>query len=121
MDTQGTKMKHEMLLSRKPFELIKSGQKTIELRLNDPKRQAIVLDDEITFYRTDNQSLSISTRVLALHRFDSFVELYQQLPLEKCGYTVGNIAEASPKDMEKYYTQDEQKSYGVLGIELQLL
>lgn len=121
MDTQGIKMKHEMLLTAEPFELIKSGQKTIELRLNDLKRQAIQVGDEITFYRTDDQSHTILTQVLALHYFDSFEELYHQLPLEKCGYTVDNIVEASPKDMENYYSKEQQKRYGVVGIELRLI
>ncbi|MBB1548964.1 MAG: DUF3850 domain-containing protein [Clostridiales bacterium] len=31
-------MKHEMKLNNEPFERIKNGTKTIELRLNDEKR-----------------------------------------------------------------------------------
>ena len=34
-------MKHEMNLNRKPFESIKNGSKTIELRLYDEKRQKL--------------------------------------------------------------------------------
>lgn len=32
-------MTYEMNLNRQPFDMIKSGQKTIELRLNDEKRK----------------------------------------------------------------------------------
>lgn len=32
---------HEMHLDHEPFELIKNGKKTIELRLNDEKRQLL--------------------------------------------------------------------------------
>ena len=31
-------MKHEMKLNNEPFERIKNGTKTIEMRLNDEKR-----------------------------------------------------------------------------------
>lgn len=47
-------MIHEMMLSPKPFEMIASGTKTIELRLNDEKRQKVQVDDTIVFVRTDD-------------------------------------------------------------------
>lgn len=37
-----------MRLHKEPFELIKNGSKTIELRLYDEKRQMINLGDTIT-------------------------------------------------------------------------
>lgn len=45
-------MIHNMKLNPEPFELISSGQKTIELRLNDEKRQRIKISDEIIFTKT---------------------------------------------------------------------
>ena len=38
-----------MKLNPAPFEMIKSGQKTIELRLYDEKRQLVNIGDEIVF------------------------------------------------------------------------
>ena len=106
-----------MKLKPAPFEMIKNGQKTIELRLYDDKRQLINAGDEIVFTNTvTNETLSVL--VLKLHRFDSFEELYKSLPLLKCGYTSEMLAEASPADMEKYYSVEEQELYGVVGIEL---
>lgn len=37
-------MKHEIKLNNGPFELIKNGTKTIELRLNDEKRQLLKIN-----------------------------------------------------------------------------
>lgn len=54
-------------------------------------------------------------------RFDSFAELYSHLPLEKCGYKEEELATASPCDMERYYSADEQKNSGVCGIEIELI
>ena len=47
-------MKHEMKLNNGPFERIKNGTKTIELRLNDEKRQLLKIKDliELIWNRT---------------------------------------------------------------------
>ncbi len=112
-------MKHYMKLNPFPFEMIKSGRKTIELRLFDEKRQKIKVGDDIEFTNTHNGEI-ITAEVVALHRFESFKELYQSLPLLKCGYTEENISAAHYIDMNEYYSEEEQKKYGVVGIELLL-
>ena len=43
------KMKHTMKLNDAPYDMIKSGQKTVELRLYDEKRRMISVGDEIEF------------------------------------------------------------------------
>ncbi len=108
---------HHMKLHSAPFEMIKSGKKTIELRLYDEKRQKIKVGDAITFTNTKTGE-SLTATVLKLHRFDSFEELYQSLPLLQCGYTEEDIDTAHPSDMEQYYSTQEQQKYGVVGIEL---
>ncbi|MBR6645662.1 MAG: ASCH domain-containing protein [Clostridia bacterium] len=112
-------MTHYMKLKPFPFEMIKSGNKTIELRLFDEKRQKISLGDSIEFTNTQTCEV-ITSEVIALHLFDSFRELYESLPLLKCGYTLDNIDTAHYSDMNEYYSKDEQEKYGVLGIELSL-
>ena len=113
-------MTHKMNLNPEPFKMICSGQKTIELRLNDEKRQKIKVGDSIEFTQTETGECLI-VQVIAIHRFDSFAELYQKLPLLKCGYTKADIATAKPEDMNLYYTPKQQEKYGVLGIELKAL
>ena len=108
---------HEMNLNPSPFEKIKSGQKTIELRLYDEKRQRIKEGDVIAFTNTSSGEKMRAT-VKTLHRFDSFEELYKTLPLLQCGYTAEDIDTAHPSDMEQYYSAEEQSKYGVVGIEL---
>lgn len=44
-------MIHNMRLHNEPFELIKNGTKTIELRLNDEKRSLIKENDFLSFYK----------------------------------------------------------------------
>ncbi len=110
-------MKHYMKLKPFPFGMIKSGRKTIELRLFDEKRQKIKIGDSIIFTNTVNGE-KICATVKKIHRFSSFEELYKTLPLLQCGYTADDVATANPSDMEKYYSTEEQKKYGVVGIEL---
>ena len=108
---------HKMKLNSVPFEMIKSGEKTIELRLYDEKRHKIKVRDKIVF--TDNTTgETLNTTVVKLHRFNTFNELYKSLPLLKCGYTTENVDKATPSDMEQYYSVEEQRKYGVVGIEL---
>lgn len=108
---------HQMKLHPSPFEQIKRGMKTIELRLYDEKRQQIKVGDQIVF--TNNiTGETLATTVVKLHCFNSFEELYKTLPLLKCGYAPEDIDQAHPADMEQYYSAEEQSKYGVVGIEL---
>ncbi|MBQ4091241.1 MAG: 23S rRNA (uracil(1939)-C(5))-methyltransferase RlmD [Clostridia bacterium] len=108
---------HNMKLHVAPFEMIKSGEKTIELRLFDEKRRQIKIGDKIVFTNVESGE-TLNTTVAKLHRFDSFKELYESLPLLQCGYTSENVDKARHTDMEQYYSFQEQEKYGVVGIEL---
>lgn len=113
-------MKHKMKLRPQPFNMIRSGQKTYELRLYDEKRQRVEVNDEIEFSCLDGNETPFVVRVIALHLFKNFGELYATLPLLKCGYTKETIDTASPEDMNQYYSLEEQAQYGVVGIEIKL-
>ncbi len=106
-----------MKLNLQPFEMIKSGRKTIELRLFDEKRQKIKAGDSIVFTETVTGE-KLNATVEKLQRFERFDELYKSLPLLKCGYPEKTVADAKPSDMEEYYSAEEQKKYGVVGIEI---
>lgn len=114
-------MTHHMKLAPGPFEKMRSGQKSIELRLWDEKRSKLSPGDTLIFTRSDDESRSLRATVKALHRFPSFRELYAGLPLEKCGYSPQELPQASYRDMEQYYSAAQQALYGVVGIELELL
>ncbi len=109
-------MLHKMKLRLSPFEKIKNGSKTIELRLYDEKRQKVQVGDFIEFTCLDDEKLRLQTRVTALHRFTSFAELYASLPKEKLGYKSTDTPD--PNHMNEYYSREDQEKYGVLGIEL---
>lgn len=113
-------MIHEMKLNPEPFNLIKNGSKIFELRLFDEKRQQLKIDDQINFENTDHSKDMLSVEIVDLHRFASFEELYQALPLLKCGYTAATIESADPSDMMVYYSKAQLKKYGVVAIEIKI-
>lgn len=114
-------MTYIMQLHEEPFRKVQDGTKTIELRLNDEKRRRIRIGDCITFLNRADASESLTARVVALHPFESFEALYAALPLDKCGYTADDIGTASPRDMDVYYTAEEQERYGAVGIEIEVI
>ena len=108
---------HEMRLNNGPFNLIKEGSKTVEMRLYDEKRKNIQVGDIIKFInRSTNEELKV--KVTYLHIYDSFESLYRDFDKVSIGYKKDD--EANPKDMEKYYSIEDQNKYGVLGIEMEL-
>ncbi len=111
-------MKHYMNLVPSAYAKIEAETKTIELRLNDEKRQLINEGDEIVFTNLEDGK-QLKVKVIALHHFPSFAELYQNLPLTKCGYAEGEAAEAD--DMLAYYPRERELRYGALGIEIELI
>lgn len=108
---------HQMKLNHKPFNMIKNGRKNIELRLYDEKRRKLNIGDEIIFENLkDGETISVT--VLALHKYESFAELYKHFDKVAMGYEDNEIA--NPDDMNEYYTPEKQKQYGVVGIEIAL-
>lgn len=111
-------MKHKMNLNDEPFNLIKEGTKTIELRLNDEKRRALKEQDLIEF--TNRKSLeTIIVKIEGLYKYRNFQELYKHFDKVSMGYSESDVAD--PKDMEEYYTVEEQEKYGVVGIKIRVI
>lgn len=110
-------MIHYMHLVLSAFAKIANGSKTIELRLNDEKRQRINVGDTVIFNCSSTKDI-ITAQVSGLHKFSDFEELYKMLPLEKCGYNKDALDSAHYTEMEQYYSEEQIKKYGALGIEL---
>ena len=111
-------MIHKMNLNDEPFNSIKSGNKIIEMRLYDEKRKLVNIGDiiELTNIKTLEK---IYVKVIQLHIFNNFEELYKNFDKVLLGYNKND--KASPDDMNKYYTKEEKEKYGVIGIEIKLI
>lgn len=110
-------MEHKMKLKDGPFKSIKSGSKVVELRLYDEKRSKIEVGDVIEFTNIiDGEILDVD--VVSLYRYNSFEDLYKDFDKRSLGYKEDE--EASYRDMEEYYSKEEQDKYGVVGIGIRL-
>ena len=108
--------KHLMKLQSNPFQKIKDGTKTIELRLFDEKRQKLQLGDEIEFTNTENPDDKLLAKVVGLLRYKSFEDLYKDYSPE----ATGSDTKDDRKLMRKYYSEEDEKKFGVLGIRIKI-
>lgn len=109
-----------MKLNRTPFDKIKSGEKTIEIRCNDEKRQMLKENDIIVFQRVDNKKETITTRVKALYRFKTFYELYSAFGFSEFGCKEYNM-QRMLDETERIYSKDKEQKYGALGIRIEVI
>ena len=114
-----SKKEHEMKLYDAPFELIKSGKKTIEVRCNDEKRRKLNVGDKIIFCRYKNPDDKIYTEIVGLQAFSTFKDLYNSFPMEKFG-----DKDATVEDMlvavDEIYSKEEQNEFGALAISIKI-
>lgn len=108
-------MLHKMKLKESPFERIKNGTKTIEFRLYDEKRSLIKIGDQIEFSKLPELNEKILVNVLDLYRYESFEKLFKRLLNDD------EEIQRKTKAMKQFYSDEEEKKYGVLGIKISLV
>ena len=108
---------HKMHLSKEPFDKIASGDKIIESRLFDKKRQSINIGDKIEFSENDNPERRAIADVTALYRYGSFHDLVSDFPPEYFGE---KSSELLLQKISHFYSEKEQSDYGVIGIKIKL-
>ena len=104
---------HHLNLAAMPFVSIADGNKTIESRLFDEKRQAIQVGDHIIFTNRENSRETIEVSVTNLFRHQTFHELFTAHPITAFGHASVDNAKI---EIDKFYTLEQQQQYGVLGI-----
>ena len=111
-------MEHELKLQPRYYEYILNGSKDIEIRLYDEKRQKINIGDIIIFKKEPELNESFKVKVVGLLRYENFDSLFND-------FTIDRLADKSMKkselleELEKFYTKEKQKEYGVLGIRIE--
>lgn len=109
---------HTLQLATGPFVAITSGQKVIESRLYDEKRQLIQIGDIIEFINREAPDQKIAVKVIGLLRYETFHNLFSHNKPSKFG---GESVEWLEKQIGEFYSIEEQKQNGVIGIEFELL
>lgn len=115
---------HILRLSPAPFEKFKMGQKTIEMRLWDEKRQQMQIGDMIRFEKLPDTQESLLCKIMTLHRFPNFTAMCETLPLTAMGYEGESLQawqERRDHGMSPFYSAADELKYGVIGIELMVM
>ena len=113
-------MVHKMKLRKIYYEMIKSGAKIYEGRLNDEKRRLISVGDIITFQKEPEFIESFNCIVKDLVYFDSFEEMVKTLPLEKIGFKT-ETAQEVVEIYHKFYSVEDENRYGVVAIKVEVI
>ena len=108
---------HQLKLATEPFNAIMSGNKTIESRLYDAKRQKIQIGDRIIFTHRDNSEQTVTAEVVGLLRYATFCDLFSHNNPRKFG---GDNVEWLENQISEFYSIEDQKIYGVIGIEFKV-
>lgn len=110
-----------MKLLAVPFEKMKSGIKTVEIRLYDEKRQELQVGDIIEFSKLLNLDEKITVEVVNLLRYASFRDLVHDYGMEYYGYPKDYPPEDFITSIYTIYSKEEEEKYGVLGIQVKVL
>tara|TARA_Y100000310_G_scaffold340453_1_gene436305 strand:+ start:1176 stop:1529 length:354 start_codon:yes stop_codon:yes gene_type:complete len=114
-------MKHDMKLLQKPFDLIQSGKKTIEIRLFDEKRQLLHTGDSITFSKLPDLQETVKVEIVDLLKYNSFRDLVSDYGMEYYSYPKDYPIKEFLKSVYAIYSEEQEKKYGVVGIKVRLM
>lgn len=112
-------MEHKMRLQDKYYNYILNGTKKIEIRLNDEKRKNIKIGDKIIFQKLSNTDEYFKVRVTKLLNYNSFLEILNDFDIEILS-DKNMTYEELLSTLRTFYTKEEEKEYGVLGIMFEL-
>lgn len=109
---------HKLNVQEKYYNLLKSEEKSVELRLFDDKRKLIEVGNIIVFCNNSNKDDTFEAEVTELYSAKNFDSLCNIITPKQAGFsTKKELLEV----LEEFYTVDKQRKYGVLGIEIKLI
>lgn len=104
-----------MSVRHKYFELIKSGQKDIELRAYDEKRRKVKIGDKFLLFDAENSSEYIICEVLNMHVAPDFESLFKKLDIKRSGFK--DMTELL-NTITRFISREELAREQVVGMEI---
>ncbi|MFL1380516.1 ASCH domain-containing protein [Nocardiopsis protaetiae] len=101
---------HEMGIYKRYFDLIASGRKTTEVRVDDDKRKRLAVGDLLRFRCRDEEVL---TRITRLARYSTFAEMFDHEPEASTDPTANR--EEQLRNIRAIYPP-EREALGVVAI-----
>jgi len=104
-----------MSVRHKYFELIKSGQKDIELRAYDEKRRKMKTGDKFLLFDAENPDQSIICEILNMHVAPDFESLFKKIDIKRSGFK--DMTELMDT-ITKFVSNEELAREQVVGMEI---
>ena len=106
---------HKLNVKEKYYNMLKSGNKTIELRLFDEKRRKIKIGDTIEFSNNSDVDDKFTAQVINLYKASNFEELCENINCCDAGFSSN---EELIDVLEEFYLKDKQREFGVIGYKM---
>lgn len=113
-------MKYKMTLYEAPFNSIKSGRKTVEVRLNDDKRRQLKVGDSIEFTKEASTLERLTVEIVALTVYPSFKAMYTHVPAQAFNTEGLTLADMLAQTYD-IYTPEQESQWGTLAITIKLI
>ena len=104
-----------MSVRNKYFEMIKSGQKDIELRAYDEKRRKMKAGDRFLLSDAENPNESIICEILNMYVAPDFESLFKNMDIKRSGFRDMNELIDT---VTKFVSREELQREQVVGIEI---
>lgn len=104
-----------MSVRNKYFEMIKSGQKDIELRAYDEKRKKMKVGDKFLLFDAENPDEYIICEILNMHVAPDFESLFKKIDIKRSGFK--DLKELM-NVITKFISREELTRQQVVGIEI---
>ena len=111
-------MEMKVHLHPEVFDIVKSGLKDVEVRVNDLKRRQLEIGDRLLFLKRPNDDEEIFAVVKNLVYFNNFSEVVDSYSMERL-YLSGISKDEYISLMKKFYSDEEVNKYGVVAIEFE--
>lgn len=119
-DVSGVKSDYVETLSEPWFTLISLGLKTVEGRKNKGRFKEMKVGDVVEWVNYSFKARSVKTKVVAKNTYSTFEEYLTAEGLDKCLPGMPTI-EHGLSVYFKYFTKEDEKTYGVVSIALEVL
>ena len=113
--TSNTSYQFTMSVRHKYFEMIKSGQKDIELRVYDEKRRKMKAGDKFLLYDAENEKESIICEIINMHVAPDFESLFKRIDIKRSGF---QDLDELLNVITKFVSREELQREQVVGIEI---
>ena len=99
------------------YNLLKSGKKKYEGRLNKGDFMNLKIGDNIIFYNNDDE---FKVKVIDIIKFINFQEMLEKIGLSNVLPGIDNIQDGI-KIYRKYFSEEQEEKYGVIAIKISII